>query len=399
MVFAAACASGPDWYVNQDLHTWIPGRATTNPPESSHRCMSKTIAHARRIEMPKVSTPDPIEFLLRSRFPSYRTINIPRSQSGGEISPDQRNQLRSEIESYRAELQAKSADEIRELVRRAKDREAKAIAARLAKEEQERFYNQPHAKADFSHYCKAATWTLDECVALSLGKEPLKVNWTNVKQLVQVSEFARSYERRRDLLIRAKNAGQLFDPVYPSIFLAWAKDKKIDLAEELVPSAVDHGISLKGWKELYEDLKERYSSDVDEMLKMHKKNTSDLIAIHKRDLGGVTEKLIAAERRLAEFSTADKGKTQTDPQATSERPLQTRERESLQLIAFLGAVRGYGYDPDGRTDAAARIENDTDTLSLRLSDDTVRNHLKRALDFIPPNWRELLNLKPNSDKA
>jgi hypothetical protein len=322
--------------------------------------------------MARIPSPDPIEFLLQRRFPSYWAVKLPPSSSGRGISPDRRTELLSEIDSYQAELEAKSADDILELVRCEKERQKREIADRLVKEEQERFFNQPHAKADFEHYCKAATWTLDECVALSLGREPLKVNWSNVESLVSVSEFARLYERRRDLLRRAKLAGQLFDPVYPTIFLAWAKEKKIELPPELVSTAVDHGISFKRWKELYEDLEAAYEQKV-RML---------------------TERLTAAQHELAEHQKASK----VAPEKSEERTLKTRERESLQLIAFLGAVQGYGYDPDSRTDAAARIENDTDALSLRLSDDTVRNHLKRALDFIPPNWRDRLNLKPNSDK-
>ena len=148
-----------------------------------------------------------------------------------------------------------SADDIRGLVRCENERHQHEIADRLAKEDQERFFNQPHAKADFEHHCKAATWTLDECVALSLGREPLKVNWTNVEGLVSVSNFAKLYERRRELFRKAKLADQSFDSAFPTIFLARAKEKKIELPLELVATAVDHGISFKRWKEHYEELK------------------------------------------------------------------------------------------------------------------------------------------------
>ncbi|MAI46843.1 MAG: hypothetical protein CBC34_012855 [Hyphomicrobiaceae bacterium TMED74] len=348
--------------------------------------------------MARIRSTDPIEFLIQRRFPSYWAVKLPPSSPGRGISPDRRVELLSEIASYQAELEAKSVDEIRELVRFEKERHQREIADRLLKEEQERFFNQPHAKADFDHYCKAATWTLDESVALSLGKEPLRVNWGNVASLVQVSNFARTYERRRDLVHRAKFAGQLYDPVYPSIFLAWAKDK-FELPAELVSTAVDHSISLTGWKELYEGLEARHKTETGELLDTHKKAMLDLKAAHEQKIRLLTERLDSAQREIAEYAKENNVDRPTVSDQSEERPLKTRERESLQLIAFLGAVQGYGYDPDSRTDAAARIENDTDALSLRLSDDTVRNHLKRALDFIPPNWRERLNLKPNSDKA
>lgn len=232
---------------------------------------------------------------------------------------------------------------------------------------------------------------------MSLGREPLRVNWGNVASLVSVSNFARAYERRRDLVRRAKFAGQLYDPVYPSIFLAWAKEK-FELPAELVSTAVDHSISLTGWKELYEDLQARHKSATGELLDTHKKAMLDLKTAYEQRVRLLTERLNAAQREIAEYEKENKVGRPTVSEQPEERPLKTRERESLQLIAFLGAVRGYGHNPDHRTDAAARIENDTDALSLRLSDDTVRNHLKRALEFIPPNWRARLNLKPSSDK-
>ncbi len=81
------------------------------------------------------------------------------------------------------------------------------------------------------------------------------------------------------------------------------------------------------------------------------------------------------------------------------RPLGTRERETLRLIALLGAVKGYGYDPDRRTPAAKLLEADTEALGAKVSDDTIRDHLRAAANDLRPDWRARLKLKPNSDKA
>jgi hypothetical protein len=53
-----------------------------------------------------------------------------------------------------------------------------------------RFFNQPHAAADFEHWSKLAHWTLDEAVALSSGKAPERVNWEAVSKYLQLSSFA-----------------------------------------------------------------------------------------------------------------------------------------------------------------------------------------------------------------
>ena len=78
------------------------------------------------------------------------------------------------------------------------------IVRRAEREEQDRFFNQPHAKADFAYWIKAAHWTLDEAIALSFGKAPEHVSWERLKNLVQISPFAVEYQRRRELALRAR---------------------------------------------------------------------------------------------------------------------------------------------------------------------------------------------------
>ncbi len=90
----------------------------------------------------------------------------------------------------------------------------------LAREEQKRFFSMPNADVDFTHWGKAAQWTLDEATALSFGKAPEVVNWASVKDLVDLSPFATQYARVLDLAHRAKERQQLHDPVVPGLFLA-----------------------------------------------------------------------------------------------------------------------------------------------------------------------------------
>lgn len=48
----------------------------------------------------------------------------------------------------------------------------------LAKLEAKRWYNQPGARADFSHWAKCAYWRIPEAVALILGRDPGVINAT-----------------------------------------------------------------------------------------------------------------------------------------------------------------------------------------------------------------------------
>ena len=73
------------------------------------------------------------------------------------------------VQRYRAELGNLTDEELRRLY---EDERKK----KLAEEDQERFFNQPSADADFDYWSKMAHWTLDEAVALSFGKSPAVVN-------------------------------------------------------------------------------------------------------------------------------------------------------------------------------------------------------------------------------
>ena len=52
------------------------------------------------------------------------------------------------------------------------------------KSEKQRFFNQSDCDADFAYWSKQIVWSIDEGVALILGKDPRKVNWENIKEFV-----------------------------------------------------------------------------------------------------------------------------------------------------------------------------------------------------------------------
>ncbi len=299
--------------------------------------------------------------------------------------------------AYRVKLMAESPTRIEELQR-------SEWAKQRDEEEAARSFNQASAAADFDHYCKCARWTLDEAVALSFGKEPKLVNWESIQLLVGVSAFARSYERLRDLTKRALSAGQLFDPVSPSIYLSWAKKLNIPLPDGLVTGASNSGISLKGWQDLYEiqkkhteELAEQYKQHKNALVEQHKKTREDWSNKYKSYAASFQEKLDAAKAEIEILKQQKADRPGKAKDSAKHKDLGARERESLQLIALVGALRGYKYDPKKRNNASTKIHLDLDRMGLPISDDTIRNHLATAAEQLPPNWRDRLPSKPNSD--
>ena len=76
-----------------------------------------------------------------------------------------------------------------------------------------------------------------------------------------------------------------------------------------------------------------------------------------------------------------------------EKPLSTRERETLLKIILGMAIGGYSYNPTkGRSGTPQEIANDLDLLGIGVSVDTVRKKLDEAFNDIglPPEALETL---------
>lgn len=100
--------------------------------------------------------------------------------------------------------------------------------------ERTRFFNLPSADADIEYWSKVEFWTLDESIALLLGKSPEVVNWDSVSPLVNVSAFAKQYERLRNLALRATAMNRGQTAIYPDAVMAWANDMEIVMPRGLV---------------------------------------------------------------------------------------------------------------------------------------------------------------------
>ena len=160
--------------------------------------------------------------------------------------------------------------------------------------------------------------------------------------------------------------GQLFDPVAPSKFLAWAKERKIALAKELVNRAVNSGLSLKSWQDRFKEQKDALreaKSEIDTLRQQQQANQDNL------QVNG------------------------------SDKPLDTKERDSVLKLLIAMAVGGYGYDPrQSRTPVTKDIQDDIQALGLSMDGDTVRKYLKKGAELISPDALENLIRKPNSGK-
>jgi len=309
------------------------------------------------ISMVKLPHFDPIFFLVARKFPSIGPFF-----AGDELAAD--TESSAEIKAYVEELQKLPASELQALV----DAESAKITAekftRAEAEEQKRFWNLPGANADFDHWSRASYWTLDEAVALTLGKDPRVVSWDRIKSMTRVSKFASRYEELRDLATRAKWASQLWEPVLPTIFLGWAKRVAIPIMPELLAAIDARGLIVADWKTLYDNLKNSKDRVISEL----QATIENLRSMHANATEAF-DKLRADYEQLA---------TQRD------KDIGVRQRDTLLKLVIGMAVGGYSFDPRAnRSDKIPEIVDDLERAGVAVGDDTVRKYLRQAADFLP----------------
>jgi hypothetical protein len=301
--------------------------------------------------MPKIPDFNPIAYLLNRKFGSKEEYGEYTVEASAERLARKRPELARQIEEYRIQLEKMSPTEIATLLNEEAKKDAAIAAARAQNEENARFFNQPHARADFTHWSKAVHWTLDEAIALSLGKAPERVTWENIKPYRQISPFAVQYARRRDLALRAMAWKQMFDPVLPSIFLAWAHRNDFDVPKELIAAVEARGVQVADWKSFYEEVWQ-LAQNQDETIKQLRAELGEL------------------QERLASVPDANK-------------MLSARERTSLLKLVIGMAVTGYGYDPTAqRSDQPSEIASDLALAGVPLDADTVRKWLKEGTELL-----------------
>jgi len=214
--------------------------------------------------MIRIPKPDPIEFLVGRKFPNSKNLKMAHvvAPSPGRSIID-RNLLeeqRKKIEEYESDLRALEHSDLIKLFESEQELHRQEIALKAEEEERNRFFNQSTSNADYEHWCKATYWTLDEAIALSFGKDPEQVNWGKLKDYHSSppSTFVDEYRKKRDLAIRAKNFNQLYDPILPSLFLAWARRTGIDVVSELTKGIEAQGVVIADWKDQYDNLQIQY---------------------------------------------------------------------------------------------------------------------------------------------
>ena len=311
---------------------------------------------------------DMIEFLVRRKFPPLTLATLPASSRVKGTTTMGRFLRHEEMNRFREELENLPSEEFKSLY----EIEQTKLVEEMRREEQLRFFHQPHAAADFDHWSKAEHWSLEEAVALAMGKAPEIVSWSKIDSYVQVSPFVQRYGRLRDLAYRAVPWKKLFDPVLPTIFLKWAEDNEIEFPAELREKV--HRIKGKAtdWRKSYDEVRAMYDQHIADWKKLAEQQTASIKSLR--------EKISELEKELSELKTPAASET-----TKSQSPI---ERQNMLKVIYAMAVAGYSYKPDEkRSTVVAEIVSDLGLQGTPVSDDTVRRYLNEARQSLS-EWQE-----------
>lgn len=234
--------------------------------------------------MPTFSALTSIDFLVFRKFGRLKAQQPPPSSlSSFSLRPGNdkedraaADQLDREIKAFRAELTSMPREAFQALC---DDEQAKASREAIEKanaEEEAHFFNHPTALADFAYWAKSAHWTIDEGVALLLGRDPRIVSASSVEKLQRVSAFAKKYGDLQRLAERqfGRPPHPRYTPVNPPQFIAWAKRVQLDVPPQLVADVEATGHVIADWQDLYRQVVEQRDALRDELKTLRDAHTS-----------------------------------------------------------------------------------------------------------------------------
>lgn len=256
-----------------------------------------------------------IDFNLKNKVArSHKTIS--------DFSRNFNPQYIEQVQKAWAELLELSEREIEEAIEH-KEKQ-------LLQERQDNYpFNQPDALfIDLDFWARAATWTDEQAVLLSLNRHPLPEYIDSIKGLttseIQESEVAMNFFDRVALVNSAKEAGQISQEGKSIDFIEWFQRMEFDVSEDLV----EHVIRFQSIK---------------------------------------PKPTILLEDNLSE-----------------------REKQTLLKLIATMAVRGYRFDPNAkRNEATSDIKGDLELLGFNLDDKTILKWLRAATELIDKDyWNE-----------
>jgi hypothetical protein len=215
------------------------------------------------------------------------------------------------------------------------------------------------------------------------------VNLETIQPYCGRSQFAKEFERRRRIAVRFQAINQLSDPVFPGIFLSWAKQSQTDFPIALEQAVEARWSQVSDWRPLSCDQDAHYKKEIENW-----KALCEALQEQRNQFaakaGNLEFEVEARDQSIAQLHSycENLGAASVEPGSASiqaaDKPLHTKEWESLQKMVIGLAIGGYGYDPAAKRNSTVKeIVDDMESAGINISDDTVRKFLRKGMQYLP----------------
>jgi hypothetical protein len=248
--------------------------------------------------------------------------------------------------------------------------------------------------ADIDFWACMPAWTLEEALALSLGQDPEKVSWKEVQKYPGTSDFVKNFSRRRKIMMRHHVCQRLSDPVAPGRFVAWAKHTNIEISDKLVEAVSKHGHEIADWKDFFLTQKALHGkhnarwTEISKKLRDQRERAFENAAKFRSELSTREDEIRELQNRCRSLERQSGRPAPSSAKPCSEKPINTKEKESLLKITIGLAVVGYKFDPSAKRNPSVKeMHDDVTSLGLTICEDTIRKFLREGGDLLPPDYQ------------
>ena len=228
------------------------------------------------------------------------------------------------------------------------------------------FYDAPTAAADIEYWAKVPTWSIEEIVALSLGKDPRVVSSEKFVHGTRGTEFSTAYFTRLELAERAQMAGQLSERTSASSAIDWAEVVRIAFPKRLARKV--RQLEERRMKKL-QPQRQPLHVPAHEPPKLEPTYSAEMSSTDK-----ATQQIVQQQNSRAESRS---------PSSRNEKLLDLREQQNLQLMVAAMAIKSYKFSRTAaKNDATQKIVKHLSDLGVDLSKATVLKNIRKGIELL-----------------
>lgn len=290
---------------------------------------------------------DPIGYLCGRRFPLAGNANVEFGSSQSHSDRQVFVKQAEDAKAYKIELEALPPERLLELFRGEREKQIQQQKLKEQAKENSMSFNVSASKADIEHYAKLRYWNIDEGIALTHGKSPEYAKWESIKRCTNISEFAKTFERAKEIADRAVAIKELGQTNLPGFFIAWAKRLNFPVPLELEIEVTKYGpiVDWRGHCETLNAQVGRLTERVKELESAQSATPAVIPPWGKHDTVLLQHLAAAAEKFWKNYDPSDNSTAPTNVQIVNWLKARNVKQRTAEIMATILRADGLPTGP------------------------------------------------------